>query len=221
MKDIKNRIDNVKEESLKLMGIYFIVVLVTFITVILVYFIGLYNYNKNNMKLNLVELKEKVNDSDYELVILNEEVSLKDKCDNGCKFKTDNKVFTYYEIIKEQDSYVLDINSLYTTIGKYNIGNDISNLSIKEFSNYIVLYLIVRNGVRSFDEAIAVSNNVSDVIVSANEAEMEFAENSIIYYTYSCLKTGEYNAVKFKNEKVPFESTSNIISYENINLSVC
>ena len=37
MKDVKDKINSVKEESLKLMGIYFIVIIVTFITVILVY----------------------------------------------------------------------------------------------------------------------------------------------------------------------------------------
>ena len=54
MKEIKNKINSVKEDTIRLMGVYFIVILVTFITVILVYFIGLYRYNKtNNFKLNL------------------------------------------------------------------------------------------------------------------------------------------------------------------------
>ena len=222
MKDIKNRINSVKEDSLRLMGIYFIVILVTFITVILVYFIGLYKYNKsNNFKLNLYELKERVNDSEFELINLNEEVSLKDKCDNGCKIKVGSNVSTYFEIIKEVDSYLIDINSLYVSIGKYSIGNDLSNLVIKEFAGYSTIFLTVHNNVRAYDEAIVVNNNEADIFVSSDASEMEFTDSSIIYYTYSCIKSDLSNAVKFRNERKPFVSTSNIVSYENINIGVC
>lgn len=222
MKDIKDRVNSVKEESLRLMGIYFIVLIVTFITVLLVYFIGLYKFNKsNNFKLNLTQLKEKVNDSEFELININEEVSLKDKCDNGCKIKVGSQSSIYFEVIKELDSYIVDINSLYISIGKYNIGNDLSNLVIKEFAGYTTLFLTVNNNVRSYDEAIIVNKNEADVVVSSDASEMEFTSNSIIYYTYACINSDISNAVKFKNERKPFVSTSNIISYENINISVC
>ena len=171
--------------------------------------------------MNLTELKAKLNDSEYELININEEVSLKDKCDNGCKIKVGSKASTYFEVSKEIDSYIIDINSLYTSIGKYNIGNDISNLVIKEFSGYKTLFLTVHNNVRSYDEAIVVNNTEVDVFVSSDASEMEFTDNSIIYYTYSCMKSDSSNAVRFKNERKPFISTSNILMSENINISVC
>jgi hypothetical protein len=222
MKEIKNRINNVKEESLKLMGIYFIVLLITFITVLLVYFIGLFRFNKsNNFTLNLVELKEKVNDKEFELLTLNEETSLKDKCDNGCKIKTGSEYYTYYEITKENDSYILDINLLYRSVGKFNIGTNISNLIIKEFAGYNTLFLTINNNVREYDEAIVIKNNEADIFVSSNAGEMEFKDSSIIYYTYSCIKNDEFNAVKFRNERKPFTQTNDIITYEYINLGIC
>ncbi len=222
MKDIKDKMNNVKEDSLRLMGVYFIVILVTFITVILVYFIGLYRYNRsNNFRLNLFELKEKVNDSEYELININEEVSLKDKCDNGCKIKVGSKASTYFEIFKEGNSYIVDINSLYIFIGKYNIGDDLSNLIIKEFAGYNTLFLTVHNDVRAFDEAIVVNNNEVDVFVSSNENEMEFNDSSIIYYTYSCYNSTDTNAIKFKNERKPFNGTGEIISFSPLNINMC
>ena len=152
---------------------------------------------------------------------MNNEVSLKDKCDNGCKIKVGNKASTYFEISKQIDSYIVDINTLYISIGKYNIGNNLSNLIIKEFSGYTTLFLTVHNEVRSYDEAIVVNNKEADLFISSKEDEMEFKNSSIVYYTYACVNSNISNAVRFKNERKPFVSTSNIITYESINLSIC
>ncbi|MBQ7240450.1 MAG: hypothetical protein IJS56_03320 [Bacilli bacterium] len=225
MKDknnIKEKMDNVKEESLKLMGIYFIVILITFITVILVYFIGLYKYNKHkNYDVQYFELKTQINDNEYELISLDDVYSLNEKCVNGCKFKTGSDVFTYYTIKFINGSYNLDIDLLYSHIKDYDLGNSITSLNIRNFNGYVTLYLTIINDVRSFDEVLVVDNNKVDTFVSFNANEIEFNNDEIIYYTYSCLKSDLGNAIKIKNTRKPFSDASSILGYEYINMNMC
>lgn len=224
MKDIKNRIDQVKEENLRLMGVFLIVLLITFITVILVYFIGLYKYNKTvgDDESKQFYLKARVIDSYFELLTFDNDVSLNDKCSESCMFKTGvNNSYTYYQISKLGDTYVLSINLLYQYVGEFNIGNDISNLIISKWNDYDTFKFIYKDSVSEYDEVIFVNRNKTDVITSKGVNEIEFINDKVLYNSYSCFKGDNTNAVVFRNEKTPFSETSEILSYENTNLNNC
>ena len=74
MKNINENIENVQEESIRLIGIFLIVILITFLTVILVYYISLYKYNKSAGEddSNKFEIKRLVVDSEYESITLDD-----------------------------------------------------------------------------------------------------------------------------------------------------
>ena len=57
--------------------------------------------------------------------------------------------------------------------------------------------------------------------MSFNANEIEFNNDEIIYYTYSCLKSDLGNAIKIKNTRKPFSDASSILGYEYINMNMC
>ena len=224
MKDIKDKINQVKEENLRLMGVFLIVLLITFITVILVYFISLYRYNKtvDTSKINTYDLKPRVVDKYYDLLTITDTVNLNDKCDKECLFKTgENNNYTYYQISESNGLYTLTINILYQYVGEYNLGNDISNLVITKWNGYDTFKFIYKDSVSEYDEVIFVNKNKVDSIHSKGVNELELKDNTVVYSTYSCYKGEGTNAMIFKNEKEPFNESSKILSYEYTNLDIC
>ena len=224
MKKVNENIENIKEESIKLVGLYLFIILITFITVLLVYFIGLYKFNKIRLSTTIDPLKIKtiVNDSDYESIDLSESLALNEKCVESCKIKTKvEKESIYYYIRKEDNSYMLDINRLYVHIASINIGDNINNLSISKYNSVDMIKTIYHDEVSSYDELIFVNELKKDIITSLSSNEIEVTNDGIIYYTYSCLKTNNTNGMKFKNLRKPFDNSNTIISYENVNLDYC
>ena len=224
MKNINENIENVQEESIRLIGIFLIVILITFLTVILVYYISLYKYNKSAGEddVNKFEIKRVVVDSEYESITLDDTKDLHELCLEDCKFKTniDNQDI-YYHIRKVDDSYSLDINQLYIHINTINIGETIDNLSISKYKDMDMIKTIYHDTSTSYDEVIFINGKKVDVITSVSANEVEITDEGIIYYSYSCFKNDNSNGIKFKNIKKPFENNNTVISYENVNVNYC
>ena len=224
MKNINENIENVQEESIRLIGIFLIVILITFLTVILVYFISMFKYNNDTSgdSENKFEIKRLVVDSEYESLDISEEKSLKELCSESCKFKTqiDNQDI-YYHIRVEDNSYLLDINQIYIHINTINIGDNIDNLIISKYKDLDMIKTIYHDSTANYDEVIFINNKKSDVITSVSTNEIEVQEEGIIYYSYSCFKNENFNGIKFKNIKKPFENNNTVISYENVNVNYC
>ena len=80
---------------------------------------------------------------------------------------------------------------------------------------------IYHDSTANYDEVIFINNKKSDVITSVSTNEIEIQEEGIIYYSYSCFKNENFNGIKFKNIKKPFENNNTVISYENVNVNYC
>ena len=222
MKQINENIENIKEDSIKLIGLFLFIILITFITVLLVYFIGLYKYNKTRTTIDSLKINTTVNDSEYELVDNSEELVLNEKCNESCKLKTKVGMESiYYYIRKEDNSYMLDINRLYVHIATINIGDNIDELALSKYNDIDMIKTIYHDEVSSYDEVIFVNELKKDIITSVSTNEIEVTEDGIIYYSYSCLKTNNTNSMKFKNIRKPFDNSNTILSYENVNLDYC
>lgn len=222
MKKVNENIENIKEDSIKLIGIFLFIILITFITVLLVYFIGLYKYDKSRTPLDSLKINTTVEDIEYESVEVIDNLPLNEKCIESCKIKTKvGKENIYYYIRKQDNSYMLDINRLYIKIASINIGDNIDSLVLSKYNDIDMIKTIYHDEASSYDEVIFVNEVNKDIITSVSTNEIEVTSDGIIYYTYSCLKSGNTNSMKFKNIRKPFDNTNTIMSVEDVNLDYC
>lgn len=156
----------------------------------------------------------------------NTETNLKSTCEAGCNLDTLMYGYHYKFIIKHNNrtkEYILDvIKDEKAILEDKNLGQDISDLSLVNYSNYIVLKNIITKDSFKYDYALFFDNrDLYDEFSSLNDHEMEFTENGIIYYYDVCGVTDSGNARKVKAIRVPFSKTPAVISSEITNFSWC
>ena len=88
------------------------------------------------------------------------------------------------------------VNILYQYVGEFNLGNDISNLTLTKWNGYDTFKFIYKDAVSEYDEVVLVDKTKTDVITSNKVNDIEFDYNKVIYTTYSCYKGKEKHCGK-------------------------
>lgn len=156
----------------------------------------------------------------------NTDTLLNKTCENGCNIDTLMYGYHYRFIIKYNTrtlEYTMDVvKEDKALIEDKNLGLDISNLSLVNYSNYIVLKNIIDKDNYKYDYALVLDNrDLYDEFSSLNDHEMEFTENGIIYYYDVCGVTESGNARKVKAVRTPFSKTPAVLSSEITSYSWC
>lgn len=228
-----------KQETNKLsnMAAFTIVIIIMFMTIIGIEVITVTYENKNNEALlskkrvttKATKAPKKYDTSNLEFTSIslqNIETNLSTICESGCNLDVLMYGFHYKFIFKHNNrtlDYTLDIvKDEKAILEDKNIGKDISNLSLVNYSNYIVLKNIIVKDEYKYDYALFLDNrDLYDEFSSLNDHEMEFTENGIIYYYDVCGTNDSGNARKVKTIRVPFSKNPAVISSEVTNYSWC
>lgn len=228
-----------KESTNKLsnMASFTIVIIVMFMTIIGIEIITVTYENKNMEKLlsrdrvttRVTSAPKKYDTSNLDFTgvsLENTDTNLSRMCESGCNLNIQMYGFNYKFIIKHNNrtnDYTLDIvKSEKAILEDKNLGTDISNLSVVNYSNYIVLKNIITKGEFKYDYALFLDNrDLYDEFSSLNANEMEFTENGIIYYYDVCGTSENGNARKIKAIRVPYSKTPAVISSETTSYAWC
>lgn len=226
-----------KTNKISNMAAFTIVIIIMFMTIIGIEVITVTYEKKNNEKLlsrnrmttTTTSLPKKYDTSNLvftNISLENIETNLKKTCESGCNLDILMYGFNYKYIIKHNNrtlEYTLDIvKDDIALIEDKNLGTDISNLTLVNYSNYIVLKNIIIKDEYKYDYALFLDNrDLYDEFSSLNDKEMEFTENGIIYYYDVCGVSENGNARKVKAIRVPYSKTPAVISSETTNYSWC
>lgn len=228
-----------KQEINKLsnMAAFTIVIIIMFMTIIGIEVITVTYENKNNEKLlnrnrmttNVTTVPKKYDTSNLNfksISLENTDTKLSSICEKGCNLDITMYGFNYKYIIKHNNrtsNYTLDIvKEEKAILEDKNLGQDISDLSIVNYSNYMVLKNIIIKDEYKYDYALFLDNrDLYDEFSSLNANEMEFTENGIIYYYDVCGVSENGNARKVKAIRVPYSKAPAVISSETTNYSWC
>ena len=112
----------------------------------------------------------------------------------------------YYILDFKEEKYVLNIVKDNKLIFTKSLGKKIDNAYVTMYDNNIVFYGILSSDSFVYDYAVLVNEKGNiDEFSSLESNEMEFTNDGIIYYSYTCNKNNnESNAYKIKYLRKPF-----------------
>lgn len=147
-------------------------------------------------------------------------VYINDICTGDCNMYING----YYLILRSNNEklefkIVKDNKLLFTKV----LGNKLENPYVDMYNGYITFYTIVNTDSFVYDYVVMVNDKkYIDEFTSLESNEIEFTDDGIIYYTYSCNKNNdEYNSYKVKKIRKPFSKNSKDLDKTAKNYSWC
>ena len=177
-----------------------------------------FNANKNRfydieVKDNSVEVDTSKLSDVVTLTVYESSTRLYDYCNDNCNIEVNTGGIYFYYIVEKniKGNYDLTIvKDNKSIIYKKNIGNNVVNLQLLYYMDYLTLYNTYSDEFFTYDYAVAVdSNNKYDEYTSLNSNEMEFSGKGIVYYYDLCEKDKSY---KIKAVRKPFDESTYILT---------